>query len=297
MVYYERRGFAPTNVEKININKAYELAEKVLEADRIDPRKLKHCDQQMVDRDMQYVRDRKAQFEKESTPESKEDKKMATILEAIIHEQVELGDWLGPDAETIASSSYDDIANGVDSIVKLRHEGEGDTHLGLAIDVTFSTDIRGKLNKIMQDIEMGKLTEIKYLPLPDSEAAHEYAYKGSSKMPRVVVGIERQVAEKLADLWLKKNKENKKELGNHPVQHVIAKEILDQLAVSEQYARSHGNRNNIAAVYRQVSMVIERSLKEKEDGGNYANGLGSLKNDKVLHTITQYLDDIMIAMK
>lgn len=294
MVYFERRGFAPHDVEKMNIDKAYELAEKVLDADRIDPQKFEHYDKQMVNRDMQYVRDREAQFEIKSTPESKKDKKMATILEAIIHEQVELSDWLGPNAETITSSHYDDIANGVDSIVKLRHEGEGDTHLGLAIDVTFSTDIRDKLNKIMQDIENGKLTEIKYSPLSDSEDAHEYAYKGNSKMPRVVVGIEKQVAEKLADLWIKKNK---KELGQHPVQHVIAKEILDQLAVFEQYARSHGNHNNIAVVYRQVSAVIERSLKEKEDGGDYATGLGSLKNDKVLHTITAYLDDIMMAMK
>lgn len=294
MVYYERRGFDPRDVEKVNINKAYELAENVLEADRIDPQKSEHYDQQMVDRDMQYVRDRKAQFEKEATSESKKNKKMATVLEAIIHEQIELGDWLGPNAETVTSSQYDDVANGVDSIVVLPHEGEGDAYLGLAIDVTFSTDIRGKLNRIMEDIEKGKLTEIKYPPLQDSEDAHERAYKGSVKMPRVVVGIEEHVVEKLADLWLKKNK---KELGSHAVQNVIAKEILDQLAVGEQYARSHGNRNDIATVYRQISGVIERSLKEKEDGGDYIDGLGALKNDRVLAVITQYLDDIMVALK
>lgn len=294
MVYYERRGFSPHNAEKININKAYELARNVLEVDRVDPQQFKQYDQQMVSRDMQYVHDRTAQFEKESTPESKKAKKMATIIEAILHEQIELNDWLGPDAETITPSPYDDIANGVDSIIRFQHEGDDDAHLGLAIDVTFSTNIRGKLNRIMEDIGNGKLTEIKYAPWLDLEDVHERAYKSNLKIPRVVVGIEEDMVEKLADLWLKKNK---KELGSHAVQNVIAKEILDQLAVSEQYARSHGNHNNIAAVYRKLSAIIEKSLKKKEDGGDYLNGLGALKNDKVLGVITQYLDDVIAVMR
>lgn len=294
MVYFERRGFSPHDVEKVNMDKAYELAKKVLEADRIDPRKFEDYDQQMVNRDMQYVRDRKAQFEKESTSESRKDKKLATILEAIINEQVELGDWLGPDAQTITSSEYDDIAHGVDGIIRLQHEGKSGAYFCLAIDVTFSTDIRDKFNKIMENIERGELTEIKYFALPNPEDVHEYEYKGGFKMPRVVIGIEKQVVEKLADLWTAKNK---KELGSHPVQHVIAKEILDELAVSEQYARSHGNRNNIATVYRQMSGVIERSLKEKEDGGDYTKGIGPLRNDKVLGVITTYLDGVVTAMK
>jgi hypothetical protein len=163
--------------------------------------------------------------------------------------------------------------------------------------VTFSTDsthIRGKFNKILEKIEKGELTEIKYFAVPNSEDIYEYEYKGSVKMPRVVIGIERQVVEELGGLWFKKNK---KELGGHPVQHVIAKEILDQLAVSERYARSHGNHNNIAAIYRRVSGVIEGSLKEKEDGGDYINGVKPLKNDKVLGAITTYLDDVVMAMK
>mgnify|MGYP001569067552 CR=1 FL=1 len=51
---------------------------------------------------------------------------MATIMEAIIHEQIELNDWLGPDAETITPSQYDVIANGVDSIIRFQHEGDDD---------------------------------------------------------------------------------------------------------------------------------------------------------------------------
>lgn len=76
-----------------------------------------------------------------------------------------------------------------------------------------------------------------------------------------------------------------------------AQEILDQLAVFDQYARSHGNPNSIAAVYRQVSHVIERSLKDKEGGEDYKEGAKPLKNDRVLGTITKYLDDVVATIK
>lgn len=293
MPYFERKELHFHDSEKINLDHIYELAQKILEADRIDPRKFEHYDQKMIDKDLQYVRDRKAQFERQSTPESKKDKKMATVLEAIIHEQVELSDWLGPHAETITSSSYDDIANGIDSIVRWQREGEGDTHLGLGIDVTFSTDIRNKLNAIMENIENGKLTEIKYFASPDPDHSDEYVYTGSLKVPRVVVGIEKKVVEELADLRMKNNK---KALASHPVQYVIAKEILDQLAVGEQYARHH-HHLNLALMYRQISSVVERNLKEKEEGEDAVKKIESLKNDKVFDIIMKYLDDIMIIIK
>lgn len=244
--------------ERFDIEKAYKHANEVLDADRIDPETLKGCDQQMVARDMQYVRDREAQFKIKSTPEIQENKKVATVLEAIIHEQVELNDLLGPNTETITASRFDDIANGVDTIVRF---GDNDAHLGLAVDVTFNTDIRDKLNAIMQNIERGKLTEIKYSATPDPENPDEHVYTGSLKIPRVVIGVEKEIAQQLGALWMNKKK---KGLADHPAQHVIVKEILDQLAVYDHYAISCGNPNGIDMVYRRLSTVIERNLKEKK---------------------------------
>lgn len=280
--------------EQFDMGKAYQRANEVLDADRIDPEVLEGCDKEMVARDMQYVRDRQARFKIESRPKAEEDKKMATILEAIVHEQVELNDWLGPNAETISASHFDDIANGVDTIVQFQREGEHDAHLGLAIDVTFSTDIRDKFNRIMEDIERGRLTEIKYFASPNPEKPDEYVYNGGLKVPRVVIGIERQTVEKLADLWMKKNK---KELGTHVVQRVIAKEILDQLALFEQYARSRNNPKSIAETYKRVREMLERSLNEREDGGFETENVGSLKNDRVFAVIERYLDDVTAAMR
>ncbi len=296
MPYYERKSIPFEQSERFDIAKAYERAQKALNADRIDPKKFIDRDIQTVNRDMQYVRDREGEFKLESRREAEEDRKMATILEAIIHEHVELSDWLGPRAETITTSRYDDIANGVDSIVRFGGENgnEGDTHLGLAIDVTFSTDIRDKLNAILNDAEKGRLTQIKYFALPDPEDPDTYIHTGSLNVPRVVIGMERETVQQLALLWMdKKNKE----LAAHPAQYLITREILDQLAVFDRYARMRGNPNNIGGVYRNVSKMIEESLKEKEGDTDYSQGMKPLKNDRVFGNIQAYLDDVLDAMK
>jgi len=298
MPYFERRGFKveprSEQSERLDIEKAYKRASKALDADRIDPEALEGCDEQTVARDMQYVRDRQAQFKLETRPEALEDEKVATMFEAIIHEQVDLSDWLGPNAETITASYFDDIANGVDTIVRFQSEEEADTHMGLAIDVTFSTDIRDKLNRILNDIEQGKLAEVKYFGSPKPESPDEYVYSGGLKVPRVVIGIEKRTVEKLAGLWLDKKK---KELGDHMVQRVIAKEILDQLELFEKYARSRNNRNHIAESYANTRRTLEQSLNEREDGGFETENIGSLKNDRVFGVIEQYLGDAAAAMK
>ena len=156
MAYFERRGIDTRRAEQMDIyNKAYERAQAVLEKERIDPEKFRDYDKDMIARDKEYVLKREAQFKMRATPESQKTKKIATVLEAIIHEQTELSDWLGPDASTVSTSRYDDIANGTDTIVRFQREDEADAHLGLAIDVTFSPDIREKLDGVKEDIKHG----------------------------------------------------------------------------------------------------------------------------------------------
>lgn len=296
MPYYERRGFGP-KTEQIDMHKAYERARKLLERDRIDIKKFVHYDKATIAHDIEFVRKREAQFKMDSNAESIQAQETATILEAITNEEIELDDWLGPEASTITPSRYDDIVNGMDSIVCYQHEGERDTHLGLAIDVTFSPEgIQEKLERNRKDIENHTLAEIKYFASPDPENPDEYIYVRSLKVPRVVIGVEKKVAQDLAYVWLEKDK---KALKKHPIQYVIGREIIDQLVFGEQYARSR-NANDIAAVYKQVRMVVEKNLQKKEGGiwkkerdyGAEADAMGILKNDKVLNLIEDYLHHI-----
>ncbi|MDP3769619.1 MAG: hypothetical protein U1A25_01295 [Candidatus Sungbacteria bacterium] len=132
--------------------------------------------------------------------------------------------------------------------------------------------------------------------MPNPENPDEYIYIHSLKMPRVVIGVEKSTAENLAHLWLEKDK---KALKTHPIQYVIGSEILNQLNLGEEYAYAR-NANDIAAVYKQVRMVVERNLQEKEGGvwkkqrdfGAEIDAMGSLKDDKVFQSISHYLHDI-----
>jgi len=295
MPYFERKRIE-TGIEQADIDKAYARAKIVLEADRIDPAKFHGYDHKEIARHQEYVAKRKAQFAMEDAPEKAEQKKIATIFEAIIDEQTELSDWLGPDVSTIGASEYDDIAHGVDTILQFQH-GEGNArHLGMAIDVTFSSEIQYKLNRIKEDIKHGHLTEITYFALPDPENPDEYIAMNKLTVPRVVIGVNRKSADLLRELWMEKKK---KDLAVHPVQYIIGREILDQLTLFERYARSC-NRPYIAAVYKNTKESLQKSLIAKGDGvwgkkRNYqkeTEAMSDLSNDSVLSAIEDYLSNV-----
>ena len=291
MPYYERRGIPTSQPEKLNIDEAYKRAQKTFDAEAVDLNNFGSLyDARTIREDREYVRARMAKFEIDPA------KKLATIFEAIIHEQAELNEWLGPDITTIKSSEFDDIAHGVDTIVHFDQEEGGDADMGLAIDVTFGTHIREKLNAIMDEIERGELTEVKYLSYPDPDDPDAYIFT-HSKMPRVIIGAEEQTVKDVGGLWFAKKR---KELAEHPIKHLIAKEIMDQLALFEQHARLH-NRSDIASSYRRMLGIMERRFKEKEKSMTVKQGyasdeaLGPLKNDRILHSINDYLFDIIMS--
>ena len=297
MPHFERKRAEMKRSEPaIDIKPAYERARKINDRESIDPRKFEHYDKTMILRDMELVQRREADFRMQSSPESEENKKLAIILEAILHEQIGISDWIGPNVSTIKASRFDDIVNGVDSIARIQREGEGDTHLGLAIDVTFSSHITDKLDRIKDDVKNGTLTQIKYFASPNPEDPKEHTYMGSLKVPRVVIGIEKKAVYDLMKQWMDNNK---KELAQNPIQHVIASEVVEQLSFFERYARSR-NQPAIAAVYKQVRSVVERSLAEKEDGvwqkdrnrNKETEAMQGLKNDRVRKAIEDYMRDV-----
>ena len=299
MPHFEyRRVETKPSEPTFDLKPAFERARKLNDKETIDPRKFEHYDKTMIARDMELVARRQADFRMQSTKESEENKKAATVLEAILHEQIGKSDWIGPNVSTIKASQYDDIVNGVDTIARIQREGEGDTHLGLAIDVTFSTHITEKLDRIKDDVKSGKLTQIKYFASPNPEDPNEYTYMGSLKVPRVVIGIEKKAVLELTKQWM----ENGTEISRSPIQHVIASEIVEQLEFFERYARSR-NQPAVAAVYKQVRSVIERSLSEKEDGvwkkernrDKEVDAMKGLRNDRVRRAIEDYMEEIEVS--
>lgn len=217
--------------------------------DTIDPANFKDYDKSIIVDDLRKVREREAQFAAQETPETERARKYATILEGIIHEQVELSDWLGPDVMTRKASRYDDIFNGVDSIAEFESD-DNPAVLALSLDVTYAHPEK-KLKRIRNEIDADTLSRIKYFESSDGR------FQGSlSKVPRVIIGTDFLQIERLATLWVEGKKT---ELANDPVQWIILNEIASQLRAFQAYAQRNG-RPRTAQIFAQNLRLIERVM-------------------------------------
>lgn len=260
------------------VEKAHKKALKILQIDQIDQEDFKDLyGEKQVSADREYVRKAEGNFEIQNTPEQKEAKKLADIFEAIIHEQIEINEWLGENVHTIKPASYDDIKNGVDEIIEFQQKKERmASHLALAIDITFSDNLHEKIDRIKQEIRDGHLSIIKYFKSDFISIRGE-----KSDIPRVVVGIDKDSLKEIIRLWL----ENKnKQLYNHPLKNIILKEILLQLDFYREYAEEVGQSkiaSKMKSVYNIINNIVEKNGSDISESG--------LENDRVYNAIKNYL--------
>lgn len=210
----------------------------------------------------------------------------AQILEAILGTQIELSDWFGPDAQTLPTSEYDDLFNGVDMAVEFADQGSYQ-HLAMSIDATSNPDAVGtKLDRIKEHILKGELTQIKYFV---SERLH---FRGEqNNVPYVIVGADTETIRELSDLWL--NVENLKtltqrrehggapltaeaekanhqrfvefrdRLARHPIQMEVLEQIEMQLLKFEEFAMRH-QQDSLATRYRAIGEIIQGIIALKK---------------------------------
>jgi len=210
-----------------------------------------------VAKDKEYVREKENIFEREDSPQEKENKKLATVLEAILHEQIEQNCYLGDDVRTISTCKFDDIKNGIDQILEMGDEDKKNTrHLAIAIDATFSVDVRKKIRKIKEKIKSGKLAVIKYFK---SDALHFRGEKGG--IPEFVLGVDKKNLENVTRIWL--NDENKK-LYYHPLHIMVLNEILKQAKYYQNYAKRVG-QIEISEKYKELYDIFSQVREEKEE--------------------------------
>ena len=235
--------------------RAFGKAEKKLGIDRINMDDF--ADLYDVAKDEEYVQKLEKIFEKENSPQEKENKKLATVLEAILHEQIEQNCYLGDDVKTVSTCKFDDIKNGVDQILEIGNEDKKNAqHLAIAIDATFSADVYKKIKKIKEKIKSGKLAVIKYFK---SDALHFRGEKGG--IPEFVLGIDKKSLESVTQLWM--NSENQK-LYHHPLHIMIFNEILKQAKYYQDYAEKIGQME-IAKKYNELYNIFSESKQEKEE--------------------------------
>jgi hypothetical protein len=212
-----------------------------------------------IDKDQAYVEKMKVKFEKQDTEDEKKDKKLATVLEAVVGYQVNQNCCFGMEVSTIHTCEYDDIANGVDNIVEVQ-EGKGKAdHLAMATDETFSADIEEKIKDIKKDIVSGKLSTVKYFK------SEFLGIKGEKiGIPKFILGVSRGTLEEISELWYTGKY---KTLSEHPSQIMY----LDQILVQLEYFRNFAlgvNQIEIAHKYEHLAELfknINENTKSQRD--------------------------------
>lgn len=257
-------------LEGEKIEEGYEKAKKEFDDSMIkinQPKFVKYFGQSSVKSDQKYVKKAEKFFQENASLEDIQAKKISLVLEAIIHEHAEMSEWLGGEVETVKTSDYDDYKNGIDTVAAFSGVEGLSEYLGLAIDVTFSADVRTKFDRIQKEIKQGKLAEVKYFKYIDIETGKE-KFK-LRNIPRVVVGANIKTVIELNRLWLQGSSEMET-LGKHWIQFQILEEIISQLDAYEEYAKKVG-QEKVAEKYRKTSEIIaeiyDKKLEVVEDTG------------------------------
>lgn len=255
------------------IKEMYPVAKDILSKSAFDPKSfIGHYSQESVEKDIEKIERLKSTFAPENAI-----KRTSEVFEALIYQHAELSEWLGSNAETIRTSEYDDIINGIDLIVEFT-DAESSKHLALGVDVTFGTrEIREKFERIKAEIDKNELAEVKYFD------SHNITGR-LKQLPRVVVGVEMDTVISLAALWYRKKNE---ELANHFVRDILVQEITIQLEKYLQYAEEIGS-NDAVRSYRQALATI-RGLNEKVMTRS-AEDRTAIETDRVFADIKRHLE-------
>lgn len=212
---------------------------------------------EQIERDIALTKKLKSKWEQEETEQEKNSHKIAEVLEAIILSEGELSEWLG-NATTMKASSYDDFVNKVDIIAEWSSPEDGSRVLALGVDVTFGViKMKEKFLAIRKEIDSGTLGSIQYFKDERGD------FMGRRKnVPRAVIGVSHRVVEELAALW---NRKDKAALRDHPIQHVILKEIQVQLEAMRDYALRTG-KPQIASSFQPALAMVMSLIQEKGPG-------------------------------
>lgn len=211
--------------------------------------------------DQKKVQDLHKEFERRDVvQEMMETRRLGKILEAIVTEQIELNEWLGPNVRTQQTAEFDDYTNGIDFVAEFDEQGAL-RHMGFAIDATHGQQsaIEHKLEKIRHQLNRGELGELTYFQTVDG------SFQGKKRfIPRVVLAVDKKHMIELARLWVHGEQ---KALSTHPIKQQIMKEIIVQLQGQINYAKALEKKGkevtNMIGVLSGQLAVMER-LSESE---------------------------------
>lgn len=258
------------------IEQAHLLATKTLEENRISIDEFENLyDPKRLDTDRERIRRKESNFKHEVHND------YSDVLEAILFEQIDGGNWFNKNAKAIKTSKIDDYFNGSDIILELEDTARTLSHLSLSIDVTFGTSTeKEKIGLIKKNIDKGILGRIDYFKSSRSQFRGEV-----TRIPQVVIGVEKDTVVEIAKLWLEKHADEaiKSEIDNHPIKRLILSEILLQLYTFRTYA-SETKKVDLVPIFEKDIQLLEEILHSQGTVDTMA-----LRDDRVFAAIREAL--------
>ena len=257
-----RENFAP-HTEIIEVGESMaEILEKIREL-RINPLSFKGFDgfdEVKIEKDVAVINrvEQKYQLKAEAYDHTEEKvHSEARIVETMMPMIIRDFDWLGPDTDIIFTSVYDDVTNGIDSVVQFPEEGS-DNNLGMEIDFASSeAEMMAKIVKIGQSLEKGIISSVEYFDSPSS------GKKKGVKMPKIAFGATGKemgnLAEVVADAYLSPVKKElaQAELRNHAMKKRFITLAANQLKEFGMIAEKAGH-GEISKLHRNVLDILKR---------------------------------------
>lgn len=192
-------------------------------------------------------------------------KKIATIAErAIAYGVSELG-WCGDGVSIDATSNFDDVKRGVDEVMQIKSEGMETSSLGLGIDVTYrgllSESYKGKFMKLLNSINNGYSTQIKYFKNHAGEMMEEFS------VPKIVLYVNfEEVKDLIRMINNSDNSEVMNEFKKSPQRFSVINQVIVMCEELGAFAKDCGNdvSDQYYAVVNSMRGIIENNSEIKE---------------------------------
>ncbi len=175
--------------------------------------------------DLEFVRERHTQWRAKP--------RTSMRLEYALMDGMYSRNWLGERTQIFPASEFDDVANGIDMVLRL--ESEDGKVIFLGIDVTTSEDsgiLEEKIIRTYEALQRGQTAKVKYFTSED-DGIH-----GLVRLPRVVIGTNHESTERIFQAFVA-GLENHAAMGavdEDPLQYALINQMKKQLALDTEAA-------------------------------------------------------------
>lgn len=265
--------------------RAYEKALTILQQQSVDMNDFTDLyTEEQLQKYQHYVDEKEREFaeKRKKNPGWARSEVFGKTLEGLLHDQ--MSKVFGEGIQGTSTTAYDDYHAGVDEVIELSGEKEGD-HSTFGIDFTYG-DPREKIELICKNIKRGKLTDVLFYESPEGS---DSVVRGKlQNLPKVAIGMDGHHVMKLAQQW---NEGDEKLLEYNQLFLLIVRQIQIQAEVYEFYATQQ-QQVKIADQYKKLHEDITHlynSLKREHNVGFLDK---RVLNDGIHKTITQQMEKI-----